>query len=89
MKYMSLFASMAVICLLAGSALAAQTGNGSSANAENCNGNCIMNCQNEGTCTQLNCHAGEVCLNKAGNKTGPQDGTGPLRDQNRDQTCKD
>ncbi|MDD4163499.1 MAG: hypothetical protein PHW87_13570 [Methanothrix sp.] len=80
MRYMKLFASLAVLCLLTGFALAAQNGNGPSAGPGNCNENCIRNCENQGTCNQQNCQVGEPCQNQNANAEGPQDGTGPLRD---------
>jgi hypothetical protein len=76
MRYMKLLASLAVFCLLAGFALAAQNGNGPSAGTGNCNENCIRNCENQGTCTQQNCQGAETCQAQNCRLTGPQDGTG-------------
>jgi hypothetical protein len=73
---MKLFVSMAVLCLLAGFAVAAQNGNGPSADTGTCNENCIRNCENQGTCAQQNCQIGEPCQNQNCKMTGPQDGTG-------------
>ena len=79
MRYMKLFVSMAVLCLLAGFAVAAQNGNGPCAGTgicnENCNENCIGNCENQGNCAQQNCQVGEPCQNQNCKMTGPQDGT--------------
>lgn len=73
---MKLFVSLAVLCLLAGLALAAQNGNGPLAGNGNCNENCIKNCENQGACNQQNCQVGEPCQGQNCNMAGPQDGTG-------------
>ena len=75
MRYMKLFASLAVLCLLAGLALAAQNGNGPTACTGACNGNSIKNCENQGACNQQNCQVGEPCQGQNCNMAGPQDGT--------------
>ena len=99
MKYVAILSALAVACLLAGSAIAAQNGNGASAGE----GNCIRECQEQGVCAQQNCQSGDPVQNREGcklgaqdgtgkqngngqngNAQGPQDGTGPIRDG----TCK-
>ena len=96
MRYMKLFVSLAALCLLAGFALAAQNGNGPSASTGCSNENCINSCENQGTCSQENCQAGacqgqncKVAGTQNGKAQGDQDGSGPLRDRDRDGTCQD